>query len=222
MKIIDLQGLQSEEIIDRLGKFAPGVGHKIAELYGQFDHHNKREIWAYQAALVYTCASQYNRAGAEIMEFGTCWGWSAAVIANAAPLAKLVTMTPNPNHAKISSGQLARYKNVKVLDWKSTDLLASYTGPKLDMLFVDGDHDNIALDMPWWNWIKDGGLMLHHDYTPKGAPRQTPVVYAELERFKAFIGRGPEVIVIDDQGTGMAGWYKRKGDKQWPTQPQQN
>ena len=64
--------------------------------------------------------------------------------------------------------------------------------------------------------------MLHHDYTPKGAPRETPIVYNELVKFGEFIGREPDVLMIDDLGTGMAGWYKRKDDKSWPTQQQQN
>lgn len=222
MRQINIQGLEPNGIIEKLSEITPGLIDKIDTVYRRMQHHNKREIWTYQAALLYVCAQQYNRPDAQLMEFGTCWGWSAAVIASAAPNANLVTMTPNPNHAKISAGQLSIYKRVKVLDWKSTDLLAQYTGPKIDMLFVDGDHDNVALDMPWWNWIEVGGLMLHHDYTPKGAPRQTPIVYAELERFKEFIGRKPDVLMIDNLGTGMAGWYKRKGDKSWPTQPQQN
>lgn len=222
MRKINIVGASHEQIFEQLSEFVPNIKERIEAIYAGMEHHNKREIWDFQAAFLYVCAEQYNKDGAQLMEFGTCWGWSAAVIASAAPQASLVTMTPNVNHAKISAGQLAKHKRVKVLCLGSVDLLKTYSGPELDFLFVDGDHDNIALDMPWWNWIKVGGLMLHHDFTPKGCPRPTPIVYDELVRFKAWIGRKPDVLMVDDQGTGMAGWYKRKGDKSWPTQPQQN
>ena len=212
MRLINLQGLSREEIIKQLSKYTSNLEGRIGQIYNGMEHHNKREIWDYQACLLYVCANQFNVAGAQIMEFGTCWGWSAAIIANAAPKAKLVTMTPNVNHAKISTGQLAKYSNVKVLEKSSVDLLDEYNGPELDMLFVDGDHDNIRLDMPWWDWMKIGGLMLHHDYTPKGAPRETPIVYNELNLFWKKLGRGPDVLMIDDKGTGMAGWYRREGE----------
>lgn len=220
---IDIQNETQDEIMSRLENNLPGLSRTVEDVRGKLEHYNKREIWMYQAALLYVCAHQYNQPGAELMEFGTCWGWSAAIIASAAPKAHLVTMTPNPNHYKISSGQLAQFKNVQVLDCKSSDLLENYKGPKLDMLFVDGDHDNVNLDLPWWNWLKVGGLMLHHDYTPKGAPaRPTPVVYRWLNRFAEVIGRRPDVLVIDDQSVGMAGWYRRKEDSLWPTQPPHN
>lgn len=216
MRLIDIQGMATDEIIGQLSEISPNVSAKVEFIRSHLEHYNKREIWFYQAALLFVCAEQYNNANSEIMEFGTCWGWSAAVMAGAAPTARIVTMTPNPNHFKISSGQLAQFRNVKVLDCKSSDLLAQYTGPKLDMLFVDGDHDNVHLDLPWWNWLKVGGLMLHHDYTPKGAPaRPTPVVYRWLNRFADRIGRKPDVLVIDNQLVGMAGWYKRKDDLEW-------
>ncbi len=64
-------------------------------------------------------------------------------------------------------------------------------------------------------FIDESGLLM----APLG---QTPIVYQELERFKEFLGRRADVLMIDDQGTGMAGWYKKKGDRTWPTQPQQN
>ena len=215
MRLIDIQGATQEEIIEKLSDISPNVSDKVETIRGRLEHYNKREIWFYQACLLYVCAEQYNNANAEIMEFGTCWGWSAAVIAGSAPAAHIVTMTPNPNHFKISTGQLAKFQNVKVLDCKSIDLLARYTGPKLDMLFVDGDHDNVNLDLPWWKWLKPGGLMLHHDYTPKDAPRQTPVVYRWLNRFAERIGRRPDVLVIDNEKVGMAGWYRRKDDLEW-------
>lgn len=222
MRIVKLEGKSKEEIFESLSTFTPSVKDKVEFVYSHMEHHNKREIWDYQAALLWVMAEQYNQATSNIMEFGTCWGWSAAIIANAAPAAHLKTLTPNPNHAKISAGQLARYKNVQVLERKSTDLLEIYTGPKLDMLFVDGDHDNVILDLPWWNWLKPGGLMLHHDYTPKGAPRETPVVYNALNLFAERVRRRPDVLMIDDQGTGMAGWYKRKEDNLWHMQPPPN
>ena len=192
MRLLDLRGETPQEIENYLAaNFTPGVGAKVDYLRSHLEHYNKREIWHYQAALLYAMAEQYNNANAEIMEFGTCWGWSAAVMAGAAPSAHIVTMTPNPNHYKIASGQLAQLKNVKVLDCKSSDLLERYTGPRLDMIFVDGDHENVHLDLPWWNWLKPGGLMLHHDYTPKGAPRQTPVVASHPPPFVERGQNGP-------------------------------
>lgn len=217
---LNIDGMTKEEIMDALDRYQP-VSQVIPQLYSEYNHFHKREIWDYQAALVYIMALQYNKAGARIFEIGTCWGWSAYVMTKAAPLAKIVTCTPNPNHYKLALSYLEGLP-VGVVEAESQNLLANYKGPELDMIFVDGDHARIVEDLPWWNWLKVGGLMLHHDYTPKGAPRETPPVFRWLNRFGEYIGRGPDVLMIDDQKTGMAGWYKQEGDKSWPTQPPQS
>lgn len=210
---IHIDGMTTDEIMDALDKYQP-VSEIIPRIYAEYHHYHKREIWDYQAALVYIMAEQYNKPGAQIVEIGTCWGWSAYVMTKAAPQAHIKTCTPNPNHFKLAQSYLKGLP-IEVLETESQIWLEKYTGPILDMLFIDGDHGRVHEDMPWWNWLKVGGLMLHHDYTPKGAPRQTPPVFRELNRFTEYIGRKPDVLMIDDQKIGMAGWYKLEGDKGW-------
>lgn len=172
--------------------------------------HGRQEVEPYQAMALAMLAADYNKPNANILEIGTYYGYTAAVMATAAPLAHITTLNTHPGEVTVARKALASLANVKVECAASWDYLKEYTGPALDMIFVDGDHKRVALDLPWFDWLRVGGLMVFHDYTPLGAPRHCPPVYNALNAAVERIGRGFDVIIIDDRKIGMAGWYKQK------------
>lgn len=201
-----LTGAPHEIMSDICGKYPPAAQHVKAA--AAMVSHGKQEVTEYQAAALATLAHQYDTDGAHILEIGTYYGFSAAVMAMAAPNTKIVSLNTNEAEVLIARRALAKLKNVRVECVASWDYLKEYEGPALDMIFVDGDHKRIALDLPWFDWLRAGGLMVFHDYTPLGAPRHCPPVYDVLNQCTERIGRGFDVLIIDTNRLGMAGWYK--------------
>lgn len=169
----------------------------------------KQEVYPYQAACLYALAAQYNRKGANILEIGTYYGYSAAVMAQAAPLAHIVTLNPTEWEFNSATENLRRFENVRVKCIESQSYLDGYNDPPLDMIFVDGDHKRVKEDLPWWDELAPDGLMIFHDFSPGGSKRQCPPVWRALHEFAAVLGREPDVLIVDDGLAGMAGWYKR-------------
>jgi len=98
---------------------------------------------------------------------------------------------------------------VRLVPARSWDYLAAYAGPELDLVFVDGDHGLVVRDLPWFNWLRLNGLLLFHDYTPASSgKRPCAPVYETVRVFGDMLGREPDVLVVDDQGDGMAGFYR--------------
>ena len=205
------------EILADMQRRCKGLAREMELVRKDIPPYPKREIRPYEAGLLYWLARQYNTPGAEIFEIGTCWGWSAAIMAKAAPKAHIVTCTPNPVHVMIARKALAPYTNVEVRDATSVALLTAYQGPQLDMIFVDGAHKEVRDDLPWYNWLKVGGLMIHHDYSPADAPvRPCRWVWDAVNEF-AEKTHQPDVLVVDEFSEGMAGFYRREGEE-WLTQ----
>ena len=172
------------------------------------------QMLIYQLMAIYGLATQYNLQGAAILEIGTGFGASTFMLSKAAPLATIVSLSASAAEAEIAfkTLQTAGCVNVHVAVQMSWDRLAQYTGPELDMVFVDGDHLCISRDMPWWNWLKVGGLMCWHDYSP----RACPPVLAAVDAWAEKLGRPLDVLVMDDVGLGFAGIYRREGET-WQT-----
>lgn len=183
----------ASHIVDDLGK--------IARIHGQME--------AYQAAALYKLARQQNRHGANFLEIGTLHGYSAALLSLAAPRANIITLNPRKDENAIARKNLRGYPNVRVLDVKSWEHLIDYAGPELDLIFVDGDHNRIALDLPWWQHLKVGGLMIFHDYSPNASA----IVYAVLNKVSEILKRDPDVRVIDTEKLiGMVGFIRQADD----------
>ena len=161
----------------------------------------------YQAFVLYAWVQEYNRLDANILEIGTLLGFSAAVMASAAPLAKITTLNPDGREMKRARENLRRYPKVTVLKAKSWEYLAKHKG-EYDVIFVDGDHKHITLDLPWWDRLRTGGLMIFHDYSPDGTPRACPPVFAAVNQMaRDMLRTEPDTFVIDQDGVGMAGFY---------------
>jgi predicted O-methyltransferase YrrM len=176
----------------------------------------KGTVLDYQALVLYAIARGYNQPVANILEIGTYYGATAAVMAQAAPEAQIVTLNPLAWEVEIAERVLAGYTNVRVVRTTSQEYLATYRGPELDLIFVDGDHKRIGEDLAWWDRVAVGGTMLFHDYSPLGAlPNHCPPVVRALDGFTAYLGRAADWQVIDHLGTGMLGWVKQAGDKNY-------
>lgn len=178
--------------------------------------YGKQEVFQYQAACLFALARPYDREGARLLEIGTYYGFSAAVLAQAAPQATIVTLNPTAWEVTSARVSLAGFPNVSVMEVRSWDYLAMIDGEhRYDLVFVDGDHKRVRRDLPWWNRLTDGGLFVFHDYSPSGSGRACPPVYRALNDFRAWLGRDFDVLVVDDREVGLAGWYRRGDDPDW-------
>lgn len=200
-----LQGTQIE-IIKAVRRLYPEIT-SILGLVAAKVPFIKRQVAEYQGAVLYALAAQYNHEGAMILEIGTAWGYSAACMATAAPKAKLITLNPKPTEYPVATQHLVPWPNVTVLNLKSWDYV-DQNEHIFDLVFVDGDHGQVRRDMIWWRFLKPGGLLLFHDYAPDGSGRPCQPVYDEVNRFAAQLGREPDVLIIDERGVGLAGFYK--------------
>lgn len=173
-----------------------------------------KEVWDEQAAAIAVLARQYDKPTANILELGAYHGYSAAILKLAAPSALVTTLEPDPTNRQTTRANIVDL-GVVVRPEQSTAYLAlteNGRGKKYDLIFVDGDHKRIRDDLPWFNRLKIGGLFLHHDYSPLESARPCPPVYEALNEFAAKLGREPDVLVVDDTGVGLAGWYRRPGE----------
>lgn len=174
----------------------------------------KRQVLDYQMMALYRLARPFNHAHARILEIGTGHGGSAYMLAKAAPLAEVLSLTTSDAEAAAAARYWASqgFGNVEVRVVCSWDLLARKDHRKWDMVWVDGDHNRIARDMPWFNRLRAGGLLLCHDYSPQDSRSPSGIAYAELNVMAEKLGRPFDVSIIDDGKVGMAGFYRRVGE----------
>lgn len=202
-----------DEIIATMIDSEPGCLGALAQAR-TIVQQGKQQIYPYQAACLYKLARQY--AEGRILEIGTYYGYSAMVMAIAAPKAKIITLGIHPWECDIARENLANYPNVSVVQrpsWEYLEMLAPDW--MFDMIFVDGDHKQIRRDFPYWNRLKVGGLMFFHDFSPNGSGRPCPPAYRGILSFEEFIGRKFDILIVDDQNVGMAGYYKQAEDRVW-------
>lgn len=176
----------------------------------------KKEIRPHQAALLHLLAAEVP-AGGTILEIGTNRGFSAAVMALAAPEAYVITLESDAAKAQLAAKQLGPLDNIHVINTLSRDYLQERhelgdRTPRYDLIFVDGDHNRIAEDMPWFNRVKVGGLFLCDDYSPLESTRPSPIVYQVLNEFAATLGREPDVLMVDAGLHGMLGFYRQENE----------
>ena len=196
---------------DILATLQDGKVKRALDAVGSTIEPTKNQIDRHEAAALFVLAAKVDGYDAHILELGTCYGYSAAVMAEAAPKANITTLTPSAKHFSYAEQALRYWPNVRPLKLRSWDYLSIYSGPLLDLVFVDGYHGMVVWDLPWWQWLKAGGLMCFHDYSPKRATRGCQPVYETLTACKdAF--RDFDVKVITDAGQGFVGWLKRQGE----------
>ena len=160
------------------------------------------EVHNDHAKALFGLVKVFNHKDALLLELGVKCGFTMAVMAMACPLAKIIGVNPSQKEVAQAKRNLAPYKNTKLIQLKSWDYLPECQ-LKFDVIFVDGDHNRIEKDLPWWAKVKKGGLMLFHDYDYD----HSRIVYNQLNEFRKQIGRGFD-FQMTVNGNGMVGWYK--------------
>lgn len=207
---------QPEEITRRLSLWYPEIPAVLSSAKRACPT-RKRQIAEYQAAALYAAVRPYNAPGTRILEIGTFEGYSAHVLSQACPRGHVITLNP-----KVWERELARVhlqgRRVSLrgdLSWDYLSRHVKYGIAPFDVVFVDGDHAQILRDLPWFDQVRPGGLIVFHDYSPVDTPRPCPPVYDALNAMRDALGRDFDVLVVDDTGVGLAGFVRRETDAGW-------
>lgn len=201
-------GLTQDETIEKVEAQYPKIRGVLGRIKSNVPH-TKRAIDLGQAAFIYAMVKQH--APQRILEIGTALGFSAAVMAEAAPNAEIITLNPNPDEAQKARANLSSYPKVKVIEALSWDYLA-HTNSPFDFIFVDGDHARVRRDLVWFDRLAPGGVMLFHDYSPAGTYRECPPVYEAVNEMAKLLGHEPSWLLVDQGNVGMAAFTQPKGE----------
>lgn len=209
---MDLRGTDSE-IAAELGALSPEVW-KIVRWADAHVPASKRQVLPYQAAVLAYWARQVDAPDAMYLEVGTALGYSATVIATAAPHSMLITLNPKPGEFEKGRDNLRIRGNVIPVQ-KSSEAYLS-TLPLLELyafVFVDGNHSYEAVrhDSQYFTRLIPGGVILYHDYSPEGSARPSHGSYVALNEL-AERNREPDIRVVGTGEVGMVGWIKREGE----------
>lgn len=203
--------MADEQIMDEVRRAWPDVAAVLAWT-GRYIPYLKRQIAPYQGAVLAYYAHRQNGPGAQFLEIGTAIGYSACLMATAAPQAMITTLNPKDNEYKKASDNLKIRSNVQVVKKASQEFWQEDTGT-YDLIFVDGDHAyNMVLhDSQFFNRLRPGGLILFHDYSPDGSARPSDGSFRALNDLQAK-HRPADVKVIGTGQVGMLGWFRQKGE----------
>ncbi len=171
----------------------------------------KRQIAPYQGAVLAYHAHQYDRNGSRFLEIGTAIGYSACLMATAAPKASVTTLNPKDGEFERARDTLKIRSNVQVIKSTSQDFWKTKEDELYDLIFVDGDHSYhmVLHDSQFFNCLRPGGLILFHDYSPDGSTRPSAGTYQALNEIQAKY-RQADVKVIGSGIVGMLGWMRRE------------
>ncbi len=183
---------------------------QIEQAAQQVVKNTKKAVFSYQAAALYHLAKPCN--GGKALEIGTAYGYSGFYLASAMPDSEIITLNASEGEigAVGESGVFADFPNVTNLHRISWEYFKESDGTAdLNFIFVDGNHKHVKKDFPFFNRLLDGGLMMFHDYSPLGSRRHCPPVYEGINDLANYLGREPDVLIIDDGDVGMAGFIRQ-------------
>lgn len=111
--------------------------------------------------------------GIVIVEIGTLFGGSAAIICDGRKFKKTRFFTIDSYEAPDTSFEITRsnlnkegFDNLEIIKGKSVEVSKTWDLP-IDCLLIDGDHqfESVKSDIEYWiPKVKKGGLVLFHDY----------------------------------------------------------
>ncbi len=173
---------------------------------------SKRQIAEYQGAALAYYASRYDHEGATILEIGTALGYSACLMATAAPRASVTTLNPKDGEYERAMANLRIRANVRVVKATSQEFWRADL-PPYDLIFVDGDHSYrmVLLDSRYFNVLQPGGMILFHDYSPSESDRPSAGSFRALNELQES-RREADVRVVGEGQVGMLGWIRREGE----------
>jgi predicted O-methyltransferase YrrM len=202
---------QDDKIMKTVRKLWPDVD-AVLKWAAKYIPKIKRQVAEYQGAILAYYAYVYNKPSAKFLEIGTAIGYSACVMATAAPMAWITTLNPKGGEYQKAVKNLSVRSNVRVVKQTSEEFWHSDNG-QYDMIFVDGDHRYAMVlhDAQFFNRLKPGGLIIFHDYSPDGSDRPSDGSYKALndlaEKHRPF-----DVKVVGTGNVGMVGWIRQTGE----------
>lgn len=198
--MMQFKGVNQSQTIQKIAAQYP----EITGILGHVKkYQSKRALDLGQAAFLYGIVKTEKPAA--ILEIGTSVGFSASIMAEAAPQATMITLNPDHQEVKQARKNLSAYKHVQVIEAFSWDYIHN-NDQTFDLIFVDGDHDWIQRDLAWFSYLAPNGVIVFHDYSPAGTYRECPTVYQVVNDLKYLLGREPEYILIDKGNVGMVGF----------------
>lgn len=184
---------------------------KVEEAAREAIRNTKKAVYPYQAAALYHLAKPYN--GGRALEIGTAYGYSCFYLASAVPDSRITTLNASEGEWQEDIKVLGRFPNVTCLHRLSWEYLGESDGTAVyNFIFVDGDHKRVKNDFPYFNRLVDGGLIIFHDYSPLGSGRECPPVYEGVNDLARMLGRQPDVLIVDSNQVGMAGFIRQAGE----------
>lgn len=199
-----------DELLEQYFKLHPEL-IKIEHQARLIIRNTKKAVYPYQAAALYHLAKPYN--GGQALEIGTAYGYSCYYLAHAMPQSRITTLNASEGEVEEDKKILYRFKNVEVLHRISWEYLKESDGTAdYNFIFVDGDHKHVRLDFPFFNRLIDGGLMVFHDYSPLDSTRHCLPVYEAVSWLSDYLAREPDVLIVDSNKVGMAGFIRKSGE----------
>lgn len=173
----------------------------------------KRQIAPYQGAFLAHCAHQLDSPGAQFLEIGSATGYSACLMATAAPRAIITTLNPKNGEYEKAVTNLKIRSNVKVVKQTSQQFFSGLQAEVYDLIFVDGDHSYqmVLHDSGFFNRLCPGGTILFHDYSPDGSTRPSAGCYQALNELQQR-HREADIKIVGTGQVGMLGWIRKEGE----------
>jgi len=210
--MLNLTGLSPDAILKYFVDLHPELT-KLESAARKNTPNTKKAVYPYQAAALYHLAKPYN--GGQALEIGTAYGYSCFYLASAMPKSRIVTLNGSEGEWLEDVKILEKFRNVTCLHRLSWDYLTESDGTAIyNFVFVDGDHrpGPIRRDFQYFNRLLTGGLIIFHDYSPLGSGRECPPVYEAVNELSKMLGRPPDVLIVDSEKVGMAGFIRREGE----------
>ncbi len=201
MKLID----RPEAIIEFLSFDYPEVTFVLDEA-GKSTQKFKGSIQPYQAAILYWLVSKHVSSYGKILEVGTGLGYTSWVMSAATPTANITTLNPSLNERLIAKEVLNGF-HVDVLAHTSREFF-ELDETKYDLIFIDGDHNDIAFDCKWYDRLAPDGLIIFHDYSPIDAWSPQPIVFNYLNKMKDTKWGPENYLFVDNGKVGMIAWQQ--------------
>lgn len=177
-----------EEIVDWMRKSQKQLSGEITEVLDFAKAHNipviPHETVVYFQFLISLVQPK------RILEIGTAIGFSALMMAQAAPEAEVVTIDRNPEMIDLAKTNLAKYdtnRQITLLEGDASDLLSGLTG-QFDIIFMDSAKSKYVEFLPYaMNLLSENGVILMDDVFQAG---EILLPIEEIKRSQRALERG--------------------------------
>lgn len=177
-----------EEIVDWMRKSQKQLSGEITEVL-TFAEENNIPIIPHETVVYFQFLIDLIRPK-QILEIGTAIGFSALMMAQAAPEAKVVTIDRNPEMIALAKKNLAEYdknQQISLLEGEAAEILGDLTG-KYDLIFMDSAKSKYVEFLPYaMDLLSEHGVILMDDIF-QGGEILLPI--EEIKRSQRALERG--------------------------------